>query len=380
MLHDFISAHRSEIIARTRDKARVRSQSPVGSVDVDKGIPLFVFLAELSQALMRAPAGSLDLSAAKHGSDLLRMGFSVSQVVHGYGDVRQVVTELARESATPISADDLGAFSCCLDEATASAITEYGRQREERISRTSTERLGTLAHELRNSLSSALLAFRTIERCVVAPPSTSAVLSRSLLRLSDLIDRSLSEVRLESGLVQLQQVSILDLVQAVAISAAADASQRGISFRVGPVAARLVVKADRHLLIGAVENVLQNALKFTPQGGQVHLAIHDLEGHVRIEVADGCGGLPEGKSHTLFDAFTQQGSDRTGLGLGLWISRSSLATFGGTISVRDVPGKGCVFSMDVPKADEREASPSIEPARRALDSGSNGDSLRHEGP
>ena len=77
------------------------------------------------------------------------MGFSVSQVVHGYGDVFQAVTELALESATPIATDELRIFNLCLDQAIASAVTEYGRQREEGLSRQSTERLGTLAHELR---------------------------------------------------------------------------------------------------------------------------------------------------------------------------------------------------------------------------------------
>lgn len=353
MLHDFITENRSEIIARTRAISAARTQSIPTEVEADRGIPLF--LAELTQTLKRAQPNGVAGSAAQHGSDLLRMGFTISQVVHGYGDVCQVVTELALESATPIGTEDFRTFNRCLDEAIASAVTEYARQREEGISRKGTERLGTLAHELRNSLSTALLAFGTLKRGVVGPESsTGAVLNRSLQRLRDLIDRSLSEVRLEAGLVHVQQVSVFDLVQEVAIGTAADATQRGVFFRVAPFTARLEVKADRQLLIGAVENILQNALKFTPKGGHICLSAMEADDRVILEVEDECGGLPSAKIHSLFNAFAQQGGDRTGLGLGLWISRASLATFGGTLAVRDVPRKGCVFSVSIPSAKPTE--------------------------
>lgn len=176
------------------------------------------------------------------------------------------------------------------------------------------------------------------------------MLERSLLRLRDLIDRSMSEVRLNAGLVHLQRVSIFDLVQELGIAAAADASLRGVSFRLSPVSMQLEVDADRHLLIGAVQNIVQNGMKFTPRGGHVCLSVHEHDDHVLIEVEDECGGLPEAKMHALFDAFTQAGSDRTGLGLGLAISRASVAMFEGTLSARNIPGKGCVFSIKVPRS------------------------------
>jgi signal transduction histidine kinase len=350
VLHDLITENRTEIIARTRARSAARTKSHPPDIELDRGIPHF--LAALSEALERTPHGGIEVNAARHGSDLLRMGFSVSQVVHGYGDVFQAVTELALESGTPIGTEEFRVFNLCLDDAIASAVTEYGRQREESLSRQSTERLGTLAHELRNALSSALLAFSSLKRGVVSvDSSTAALLGRSLTRLRDLVDRSLSEVRLDAGLVELQPVAIFDLVQEVAVAAAAEASQHGVVLRVGPVAARLEVQADRHLLIGALQNVLQNALKFTAHGGHVCLSVKDVEGHVVIDVEDECGGLADVKQHAMFDAFSQHGSDRSGLGLGLSISRASLATFGGTLAVRDVPGKGCVFSMELPKAD-----------------------------
>ena len=70
---------------------------------------------------------------------------------------------------------------------------------------------------------------------------------------------------------------------------------------------------------------------------------------VRIEVEDRCGGLPAGDTEALFRPFEQRGGNRTGLGLGLSISRRSVEADGGVLSVRDLPGIGCVFTIDLPR-------------------------------
>ncbi len=71
---------------------------------------------------------------------------------------------------------------------------------------------------------------------------------------------------------------------------------------------------------------------------------------VRIAVEDECGGLPPGDPRDLFHPFEQRGDDRTGLGLGLAISRRGAEASGGKIHVRDIPGKGCAFTLDLPRA------------------------------
>jgi signal transduction histidine kinase len=69
-----------------------------------------------------------------------------------------------------------------------------------------------------------------------------------------------------------------------------------------------------------------------------------------IEVEDECGGLPPGGAEALFRPFEQRGADRAGLGLGLAISRQAIARHGGTITVRDMPGRGCVFVVEIPQS------------------------------
>jgi signal transduction histidine kinase len=76
-----------------------------------------------------------------------------------------------------------------------------------------------------------------------------------------------------------------------------------------------------------------------------------MAGHrVLIEVEDECGGLPEGKAEALFEPSVQRSADHSGLGLGLLICQRGAKAIGGTIQVRDLPGKGCVFAVELPVA------------------------------
>jgi hypothetical protein len=110
----------------------------------------------------------------------------------------------------------------------------------------------------------------------------------------------------------------------------------------------LSIATDREMLSSALANLLQNAFKFTRPGGHVFLTARVVASHVLIEVADQCGGLPPGWAEELFLPFTQRSGDRSGVGLGLSISRRAVHAIGGTMAVRDVPGTGCVFTIDLP--------------------------------
>ncbi|HEY5239842.1 MAG TPA: ATP-binding protein, partial [Polyangiaceae bacterium] len=105
----------------------------------------------------------------------------------------------------------------------------------------------------------------------------------------------------------------------------------------------------RQILAAALANLLQNAFKFTKAGTTVHFRASTTRDRVLIEVADECGGLPPGKTQELLRPFTQQGHDRTGLGLGLSICMKAVKSMAGELHVRDLPGKGCVFTIDLPK-------------------------------
>ena len=107
----------------------------------------------------RSPTDEITKSATRHGNVLLREGFSVGQVVHGYGDVCQSVTELAVEQGAPISADDFRTLNRCLDDAIAGAVTEHAR--EQAVTATTP---GGGPGELRNLANTALIAFDALHR------------------------------------------------------------------------------------------------------------------------------------------------------------------------------------------------------------------------
>jgi hypothetical protein len=118
---------------------------------------------------------------------------------------------------------------------------------------------------------------------------------------------------------------------------------------VSPVHPRLAVDGDREMLFSAVSNLLQNAFKFTHCRTEVSLSAYASAERVLIDVEDHCGGLPPGDPERLFHPFTQSGEDRTGVGLGLSICRRSVEANQGVLRVRDLPGSGCVFTIDLPR-------------------------------
>lgn len=370
MLHEFLTANREELIERCRAKVRKRPAPRPTETELQNGIP--IFLEQLVKILRveqtsspesqrkianstvpDTPAAPSELAntAASHGHDLLRQGFTVDQVVHDYGDLCQAITELAVEQHAPIATDEFRTLNLCLDNAIAGAVTEYVRQHDQLISEVENERLGFLAHELRNLLNSAMLAVSAVKSGNVGlAGATGAVLDRSLLGLRALIDRSLAEVRLSAGIsVPRSRLSVSHFIEEVQVAAVLEAKVRGIELTVSTVGPELSVNGDPHMLSSAVANLLQNAFKFTRPHGHVSLSVHATADRVLIEIADQCGGLPSGKIEELFRPFEQRSGDRTGLGLGLSISRRSVEANGGTLYARSLPGTGCVFTIDLPR-------------------------------
>ena len=102
--------------------------------------------------------------------------------------------------------------------------------------------------------------------------------------------------------------------------------------------------------MSAVMNILHNAFKNTPPGGHVVLRTRAEHGRLLIETQDECGGIPASDGD-LFQVFgDRRGRDRSGLGLGLSIARKAVRAHGGEIHIRNMPGTGCVFTIDVPLA------------------------------
>jgi signal transduction histidine kinase len=212
-----------------------------------------------------------------------------------------------------------------------------------------TERLGRLAHALRNVLTTAELTFGALRSGRVGiAGSTGAALGRTLGMLRHIVSRSLTEVRLESGTARPARIDVAAFIEDVEIGAALGASDRGLALRVPVVPGGVAVHADEQLLSSAVGNLLHNAFKFTRKNGTVAIVVRRDDDRVRIEVHDECGGILADRLEDLFEPYVQGGADRSGVGLGLSISRRAVESQGGTLAVRNVDGTGCVFTIDLP--------------------------------
>lgn len=355
MLQDFIAAHREEIIRRCRLKVAARCVPPPTGDEIEGGVPLF--LDQLGDALRADPSSAAEIhnGAARHGHALLLRGFTVSQVVHDYGDVCESITGLAGELGIPIGVGDFQMLNKSLDDAIAAAVTQYGRSSHlgPPSSPTSEDhlRLHFLNHELRNLVHTALLAFDVLQKGNVGVAgSTGTVLHRSLVQLRSLVDRRLSEVR-RSAVPDRQRFMVSGFVEQLRTSAGLDAHARGITLDVEPAESEgVAIEADRQVLAAAVGNLLQNAFKFTRPVSRVTLRARFSGERVLIEVEDECGGLPDGNVEDLFRPFQQRSADRSGLGLGLPFCRWAAEASQGRVYARDLPGKGCVFTIDLPRA------------------------------
>jgi signal transduction histidine kinase len=347
MLHDFIKAHRDALIEACRRKVASRSAPRPTDAELETGVPLF--LDQVAEALREAlkDHAALEETARRHGEDLLNRGFTIAQVVHDYGGVCQAITSLAIQRSAPISTRDFQLLNGILDNAIAGAVSAYNAVREHK----GTERMGQLAHELRNLLGTAVLAFDVLKGGGVGVEgTTSAILGRSLGGLRKLIDRELAQVRLEAGGCHLEPVRVCELVEEMEAASSIEASAHGLELAVQSVGRDVFVMADRQIMASVVSNLLQNALKFTRQGTEVSLRVETPANRVLIHVEDACGGLPRGKADELFNAFEQRSSNRSGLGLGLAISKKGAETIGGTLRVTDRPGRGCMFTLELPRA------------------------------
>ena len=362
MLHEFIVIHRDEIIKRTRDCLANRPWPFVSTAEMEHGVPLF--LTQLAETLEleltdTSPwANQMRDTAVRHGAELSVAGFSLAQVVHDYGDICQAVTDTAIAWAAPITVEEFHTLNRCLDTAIAEAVSEHGRLTAQRRSADETARLGNAAHELRDLLNGALLAYHALRRGDVAiNGSTGAILGRSLIGLENIVNRTLSEVRLAAGNQRQVRLKVAALIDEVAATGALHAEHRGVAFRVTAVDPTIAIAGDPQLLASAIMNLLHNAFKNTHVGGTVTLRAFAQEQRLVIDVADECGGIPD-TDGDLFEPFGERRSrNATGLGLGLSIARAAVRLHGGDIHIRNIPGTGCVFTINLPLVLENAVAP-----------------------
>jgi len=215
MLHDFITSNRQALIARCKENAARRFAPAEVPAEMAHGVPLF--LKQLAEVLrveqltdtpdITEPTtllGSTEIgrSAALHGADLLRLGFSIDQVVHDYGDVCQSITKLAIEQQTAISTQECCTLNRCLDDAIADSVTAFVQPRPVELSGQSEHvqvLLGEFSTKQTRLIQIAAQSFAAMKTGNIGfNGATGTLLEHALEELRSLTERTLPEIRRSS--------------------------------------------------------------------------------------------------------------------------------------------------------------------------------------
>jgi signal transduction histidine kinase len=209
----------------------------------------------------------------------------------------------------------------------------------------------SVAHDLRAPLLSMQGHIRLLERSIAGDAEKVgrlAEIKSSSSRIFELLENILDISRMESGSVKLEKT----VFPAAELTGTASArfrhlfEEKGVKLEVS-AAEGLSVSGDRKMLERLLENLISNALKFTPEGGKVSVSAAPADGGTEFTVADTGPGIPEGELETVFDKYSRaKGADKPGFGLGLAIARRIVDLHGGTIKAE--PGAGGTFRVRLP--------------------------------
>jgi signal transduction histidine kinase len=372
MMYEFLSNNRDELATRCRQKVALRPGRSATAEQLKNGVPMFLdqLIRTLAMEQSSSPMESRRISghaggghtisemgttAAQHGKALLALGFSVDQVVHDYGDLCQAITDLAIERDAPFLVDEFRTLNRCLDNAIADAVTEFSYQRDfvnaDRQAIDINERLGYFVQELRNHLATISLAFIAVKSGNLSlSGATGAIMERNIFNLSELINSSVLDIHdMGQQFAILQSFSLADFIDEAKSAAESGALAKGAGFKVSKVDTELAISGNREMLLSALDNLLQNAFKFTHPGTEISLSAYALSDRILIDVRDNCGGLPAGAAESMFVPFAQSGKNGIDSGLRLTVSKQSVEASGGTLSVRDLPDEGCIFTINLPR-------------------------------
>jgi two-component system CheB/CheR fusion protein len=229
------------------------------------------------------------------------------------------------------------------------------------------EFLAMLAHELRNPLAPMRLAAETMRTIGSADPTVTfgaAVIGRQVTHLSRLVDDLLDVSRINRGMIEIRKKRI---ALSEAVGAAIEISRPWIDEREHHLAVveapgAIYVNGDLDRLAQVVSNLLNNAAKFTPKGGEITLSTQLQGRDAVVKVRDNGNGIPAGLLPRVFDLFVQaealHGRGYGGMGIGLALARRLVELHGGSIEAKsEGEGKGAEFVVRLPRCDEAPAEP-----------------------
>jgi len=228
------------------------------------------------------------------------------------------------------------------------------------------EFVATVSHELRTPLTSIVGYVDVLLEDVSEIPSDARpfllTVQRNARRLHRLVDDLLSDaLKLGKAELQLGRVSLANVLRTSAVEAERSARANGLTFSFDAGRALLEVEGDAERLAQVIDNIFNNAIKFTPRGGHVAASIKKDGDRAVIEISDTGRGIPPEELEHVFVKFFRSPGVQTdaipGTGIGLAISKAIVEAHGGTIDLNSMVGVGTTFEVRLPLAAQRVARP-----------------------
>ncbi|HEX7981352.1 MAG TPA: ATP-binding protein [Gemmatimonadaceae bacterium] len=300
-------------------------------------------------------------------ADDVESGTPITKAVYRLGeDAYEVTTdpvtvdgEVARTVC--IMADVSERFAAEQEREALLLVAEHARLDAEAANRAKSEFLAVMSHELRTPLN-AIGGYAQLLELGIRGPVTEQQrvdlerIMRSQTYLLSLINDVLNFAKIESGHVQveLEDVPVDELVGGTSDFVRPQLRERGLAFSLSACPPSLRVRADREKVQQILLNLLSNALKFTPSGGEIALSCLEEGGFVSIAVRDTGLGIALEKLASIFEPFVQVDRrfkrEQEGIGLGLAISRELARAMDGDLTVESSEGAGSTFVLRLPKA------------------------------
>jgi signal transduction histidine kinase len=237
------------------------------------------------------------------------------------------------------------------------ALLRRQKEQLEHLGALKDDLVSLLVHDMRNPLTSVMAVLSLLKKSATDPEAASDIALGMIAasRLRDVIEDVLEVHRLEAAELKLriEEVSMRSLVRSAAETLDGAARLAGVRIDCANID-EVTIAVDRRLVRRALENLMTNAIKYSPRQAAVDVRARQAGDRIEIDVADRGPGIPEVARQRIFDKFgtveARQDTARRGYGLGLYLVRLVAAAHHGEIRVRDREGGGTVFTLAVPTA------------------------------
>jgi len=361
-LAELVSEQREVLLSRWRQQVReLPSARKLDTPTLNDHIP--ALLEELSAALranseQTIPEALIDGTPPEHGRQRVQDSFDIEEVVAEYNILRGCIHQLADEHGLSLQGKPFHIVNLVFDRAIGSALQAYATQRALEVQQRREEYLAFVAHDLRTPLNAISWAVSTLELTSSQQSSDAEraqilkTLRRNVRHLEVLVGKVLEEntnLQTETGIkLQRRECDLWPLVEALIHDirpVAGTASTRLIN----RVPEDLVVYADAGLLKRILQNLIANAIKYTPRG-EVIIAAEEVtaENAVECRVSDTGEGIPAELLERIFDKGETDPDHSGGTGLGLAIVKTFAEGHGGKVTVETKEGVGSTFRFSFP--------------------------------